>query len=72
MPARLADIERAARAMGADVELPSKGSHWKIRFNGTMYPVPAHNGLRSEIGETYIRGLCKAFGWDEATFRKYL
>jgi hypothetical protein len=37
-----------------------------------MYPLPAHNGLRSEITDDYIRAFCRHFGLDEAAFRALL
>jgi len=70
MPAKLRDIVRALEAMGGTVE-PSKGgsSHWKATRNGTVYPLAAHNGLKSEISDLYIKGLCRCFGLDEREFR---
>ncbi len=72
MPARLADIARACRALGIDVEAPGRGSHWKALRDGTVYPLPAHNGPKSELDDIYIRGLCRAFGLNEREFRKLL
>ncbi len=37
-----------------------------------MYPLPAHNGPKTELSDIYIRGLCRAFGIDEREFRKRL
>ena len=74
MPARLRDIERAAAALGLDI-LPPNGPHpWKVRrpVDGKTYAIPAHNGLKTEISDKYIRGLCRAFGFDESDFRKKL
>jgi len=34
--------------------------------------LPAYNGLKSELGDLYIRGLCRAFGLDERDFRRLL
>jgi hypothetical protein len=74
VPARLRDIERAAKLFGLEVLPPSGGHPWKARrpSDGKTYPVPAHNGLKTEIPNVYIRGLCKAFDLDEAQFRKLL
>ena len=74
MPARLADIERAARAVGLDVLKP-KGKHsWKARraSDGVTYPIPAHNGTKTEIANKYIDGLCRAFGLDVSDFKNRL
>jgi len=32
--------------------------------------VPAHRGLKTEIDDVCIRGLCRAFGLDLAAFKK--
>jgi len=37
-----------------------------------MYPLPAHNGLRTEIDDKYIAAFCKHFGLEEDEFRKLL
>ena len=52
-----------------------KGKHpWKAqrKSDGKTYPIPAHNGLKTEISDEYIRGLCRCFGLDETEFRKLL
>jgi hypothetical protein len=36
------------------------------------YPIPAHRGERSEIGDQYISGFCRNFGIDPAAFRARL
>lgn len=70
MPARLREIRRAAGEYGIDVSEPGKGSHWQCRRSGVrMYPIPAHNGLRTEIDDKYIAAFCKHFGIDEDQFR---
>ena len=74
MPARLRDIERAAKAFGLEV-LPAGGKHaWKAHrsSDGKTYGIPAHNGGKSEISDMYVRGLCRCFGFDEVEFRKAL
>lgn len=74
MPARLRDIERAARALGLEI-VPARGKHpWKAQRTGggVSYGIPAHNGLKTEISDQYVRGFCRAFGLDEAEFRKLL
>jgi hypothetical protein len=39
---------------------------------GAVYPIPAHNGERSSIGDVYIRGVCRAFDLDEKALRNLL
>ncbi len=76
MPARLKAIARALKESvpGSEVQRPKKGSsHWKaIGPDGKTYPIPAHNGLKTEIGDAYIRGLCTAFGLSIEEFKKRL
>jgi hypothetical protein len=73
MGARLRDIRRAASAHQIEVTEPSSGSHWQCRRAGSrMYPLPAHNGLRTEIDDKYLSAFCKHFGLDEDEFRKAL
>lgn len=72
MPARLREIVRAARKRGAIIEEPNSGSHWKAIVAGRTYPIPAGNGLKSEISDVYIRGLCRAFEWDLEAFKRDL
>ena len=73
MPARLRDIARVLALFGARVEEPNSGSHWKTYAkSGAFYPIPAGNGMRTEIGDMYIRKMCRALGLDEAEFRRLL
>jgi hypothetical protein len=73
MPARLRDIARVLREFGVRLERPKTGSHWKfVAADGKVYPVPAHNAERTEISDQYIRGVCRAFGIDEARLRALL
>lgn len=63
MPARLKRIIAVAAEYGIAFSPPSSGSHWKAKKDGfRTYPVPAHNGERTEISDPYIRGLCRNFG----------
>lgn len=57
-----------------EVQKPRKGSHWKaVRVeDGKVYPLPAHNGLKTELSDIYLRGLCRCFGWDFAEFMSEL
>ncbi len=73
MPARLRDIKRVLEALGVFVEEPTSGSHWKARgADGKTYPIPAHNGLKEEVSDIYIRALCRSFELDEKSFRSKL
>jgi hypothetical protein len=72
VPARLRDIQRALGAHGIRVEEPRGGSHWKATDGRLSYPIPAHNGLKEEIPDKYVRGLCRAFGIDYASFVREL
>ena len=72
MPARLSAILRALKDFDATIENPSGGSHFKAYRNGTMYSIPAHNGLKSEIPDMYIKQLCKELGIDYKKFVKSL
>jgi hypothetical protein len=64
MPARLSDLVRWLEAQGCKIEKPaSGGSHWKARLpDGSAYPVPAHNALRSEIDDNYLGKIAKKLG----------
>jgi hypothetical protein len=72
MPARLRDLARALQALGVTVEPPSSGSHFKARRGSIVFPIPAHNGPKTEIDDRYIRAACRAFDLDESELRKLL
>ena len=74
MPARLREIIAiCAERYGITVEKPSSGSHWKCKRDGCRtYPIPAHNGERSEIPDQYIRALCRNFGIDYDEMKRLL
>ena len=57
---------------GIRVEPPRSGSHWKAWNDQVSYRIPAHNGLKEEISDVYLRKLCKTFGLDFDTFRAKL
>lgn len=66
-------MARVASAFNIALEPPTSGSHWRFRGqDGAMYPVPAPNGLKSEISDEYINGLCRAFGLVRSEFKKRL
>ena len=72
MPARFGDIARAVRAFGATVDDPSSGAHFKICKDGRVFPITAHNAMRSEISDIYIRALCRFLGCTVADFKEKL
>lgn len=72
MPARLRDLKRSLESLGVRVDEPARGSHWHASKDGRRYPIPAHNSLKSEIQDVYIRGVCRALGLDEAELRRRL
>lgn len=72
MPARARDIIRAFAAFDVIFREPKKGSHWKARKGEVAYTIPLHNGPKTEVGDEYIRGACRAFGVDEDELRKLL
>jgi predicted RNA binding protein YcfA (HicA-like mRNA interferase family) len=71
VPVSFRDLKRAIEAFGCTVEEPSKGSHWKIRNCGKAYTIPAHNGLKTELSDVYVKGVCRALGlsYDELKSR---
>lgn len=63
MPVKARDLKRAVEALGADfIEARGGGSHWRIRYNGRTYPIPLHNGLKSDVLDCYVRGVCRVLG----------
>lgn len=73
MPARLSAITKALKKRGGRVDASKSGSsHFKAFYADKMFPIAAHNGMRTEIADVYIRGLCREFGFDEKAFRKDL
>jgi len=72
MPARLREIIRICDRLGISVG-PGKGSHWKATRPGCRpFPIPAHNGERTEIPDEYIRGLCRTLGVDYDEMKRLL
>jgi len=72
MPVRFRDLKRALEALGCEVVEPASGSHWQVRREGRVFPIAAHNGLKSEIPDVYVRGACRLFAIDEASLRRKL
>lgn len=63
MPMRLFDLEQWLKDYAVDVTTGTR--HFQARKEGfSMFPIPAHNGRKSEIDDKYLRALCKHFGID--------
>ena len=72
MPARLMAVAAVLKKHGIDVEKPSSGSHYKAVRGSVVYPLPAHNGAKSELDDRYLKALCRAFGLDYRAFKEAL
>lgn len=73
MPARAQDLKRALGKLGVTVSKPSSGgSHWLAERDGRSYPIPLHNGTKTEVSDSYIKGVCRAFEIDERELRELL
>lgn len=77
MPAKLRDIERALKSLGIIISKPNGSSHYmaKRATGGPCYPIPAHNGHKSEIPDVYIKGLMRHFRFtveEQDAFREKL
>ncbi len=72
MPPRLRDIASRLKDVGIVLKKPNRGSHWKFvrERDRKPYPVPAHNGERSEISKAYLRALVRTFELDEDFFTR--
>lgn len=48
-----------------DIRIEPGGKHFHARKDGFgVYPIPAHNGMKSEVGDKYLRALCRHFNLD--------
>lgn len=72
VPVKARDLYRVLPRFGVTLVEPKGGSHWLAKTDHVSYPLSLHNGLKSEIPDAYIRGLCRALGLDEAELRKLL
>lgn len=54
MSARLGDLKRALSDLGISVIQPKKGSHWKA----------VGPGMKTEVSDVYLKGVCRCFGID--------
>lgn len=70
MPARLREFVAAAGHFGFELDDSKKGKHcYKLRRPGERpYTVPAHNGLKTEIGDEYLKAFCRQYGIDLSEF----
>ena len=65
MPLRLNKLAKALRRSGVSVEKPKGGSHWKAKRDDVgTYSIPAHNGMKTEIPDVYVKKCCVFFGLD--------
>jgi hypothetical protein len=71
MGVRLRDLQRALAKFQVEVTEPKKGSHWHARGpNGMSYQLPCHNGLKTELDDKYIRGMCRQLDIDYDALKK--
>ena len=72
MPVRAQKLSTALKQFGVATEKPKGGSHWRLVKDGRCYPLPLNNGLKTEVSDVYVRGVCRAFDLDEAALREAL
>ena len=74
MPARYSRVRAALAKIGIRVvERSGRGSHVVVEDDaGHAYPLPLHHGLRTELSDVYLRGLCRALEIDYEALRKLL
>ena len=74
MPARYTRLRAALAKLGARIsERPGKGSHVVVDDGrGHSYPLPLHHGIKTELSDVYVRGLCRALEIDYEELRKQL
>lgn len=75
MPARLRSLCEVLRGYGIQGVSRTKGSHHIFHHpsgKGRPYPIPAHNGMKTEIPDVYIRGICRAFALDYEQVKRRL
>jgi hypothetical protein len=67
MPMRLSTLAERLKEYG--IRIGPAGKHFAARRadDEGMYAIPAHNGLKTEIDNRYIKGLCKHFNLDYKT-----
>ena len=74
MPARYARLRAALAKLGIRVsERSGKGSHVVVDDGrGHTYPLPLHHGVKTELSDVYVRGLCRALEIDYKELQKLL
>jgi hypothetical protein len=60
--------------LGIHVAEPSgRGSHVVVDDGkGHVYPLPLHHGLKTELSDVYVRGLCRALEIDYKELQRLL
>ena len=70
MPIRLAELIKRAKNLGLEYEDGGTRHPHRFRKPGARpYTVPAHNGIKTEISDEYVDGLCKCFDIDPEDIR---
>ena len=66
MPVRYTRLRKALAGLGVVIsERRGKGSHVVVDDGkGHVYPLPLHHGLRTELSDVYVRGLCRTLDID--------
>jgi hypothetical protein len=60
---RLQQLKKWLREYDVTIETASR--HFMARRgDGRGYTIPAHNGLKTEVPDKYLKALCKHFGID--------
>ena len=73
MPVRLKDLARVLGEYGATVEEGGGRHNFRVTKPGLRpYPIPAHNGWRTEVGNDYINGVARHLGVDKKAIWKKL
>ena len=74
MPARYTRLRSALKKLGATIsERSGRGSHVVVDDGrGHTYPLPLHHGVRTELSDVYVRGLCRALAIDYQELKKLL
>ena len=74
MPARYQRLRAALAKLGVRVsERSGKGSHVVVDDGkGHSYPLPLHHGIKTELSDVYVRGLCRVLELDYEELRKHL
>ena len=65
MPCRLGVLAKCLQRFG--IELTERGGRhpYKLTRDGySTFPIPAHGGRKTEIGDRYIDAACRHFGLD--------